>query len=108
MRKTFDSLTSPLDHIVTDTVLLLDENVAVFPEKAFWNNKGTRFYPDFFCVDDLSYQEWYELLEENMGGFMPVHHITAYEGEMPLSMQSGGGILLIYMQLLMLPRSRTC
>lgn len=81
LRKTFDSLTSPLDHIVTDTVLLLDENVAVFPEKAFWNNKGTRFYPDFFCVDDLSYQEWYELLEENMGGFMPVHHITAYEGE---------------------------
>ncbi|MBQ8233933.1 MAG: helix-turn-helix transcriptional regulator [Lachnospiraceae bacterium] len=81
LRKIFDSLTAPLDNIATDAVLLLDENVAVFPEKAFWNNMGTKFYPDFFCVDDLSYQEWYELLEENMGGFMPVHHITAYEGE---------------------------
>lgn len=64
----------------TDIILQFDENTAASQKLLFWG-EASNYYPDFFCVDDLSFTEWQQVLVDNKYGFLPVHHIKTYEKE---------------------------
>lgn len=74
MKKILDSLIRPHD-MVTDCALQISEKNAVTPMLTTFGNP-TGYYPFYFCVDELSYNDWFSLLSESSPGFLPVHHIT--------------------------------
>lgn len=75
LRNSFRSLIIPLE-LVSDAVLQLNKNIAVTTKFIFFERTSS-YYPDFFCVDDLTYEEWTQLLSENKSGFFSsAHRIT--------------------------------
>ena len=66
--------------IATDTILQFDENTAASQKLLFWG-EASNYYPDFFCVDDLSFAQWQQVLVDNKYGFLPLHHIKTNEKE---------------------------
>ena len=74
MKNILDSLIRPHD-MVTDCALQISEKNAVTPMLTTFGNP-TGYYPFYFCVDELSYNDWFSLLSESSPGFLPVHHIT--------------------------------
>lgn len=76
MRNTLNSLTSPFEAI-TNTTLLLDENVIITNNSIFFEY-SLPYYPNFFQVDNLSYEEWVNLLASTGTGFTPACNIATY------------------------------
>lgn len=79
LKNTFGGLLYPLETI-SDAALLFDQNVAITQNTIFFYDV-TCYYPDFFCVDDLSYEEWKQLLSERNSGFLPAHRIKTHQKE---------------------------
>lgn len=79
IKSTFSGLLYPLETI-SDAALLFDQNVVITQSTIFFEDY-TCYYPEFFCVDDLTYEEWETLLSERKSGFLPIHHITTYQRE---------------------------
>ncbi|MBQ8813438.1 MAG: helix-turn-helix transcriptional regulator [Lachnospiraceae bacterium] len=75
MAEYLSGLTFPLT-LVSDCALQFAEYVAVTPSMAIFEEK-VGYYPNRFCVADLTYQEWKTLLAENRSGFLPVHQVTS-------------------------------
>ena len=77
MKYFYSDLVFPLS-LVTDSALLFSQNVAITPANVFLNDmqEGSHFYPDYFCVNHLSYEEWNELLSEKKTGFLPVSQVN--------------------------------
>lgn len=74
IKNTFSGLLYPLETI-SDAALLFDQNVAITQNTIFIEDY-TCYYPDFFCVDNLTYNEWERLLSDQKSGFLPVRQIT--------------------------------
>ena len=67
-------LTFPLA-LVSDSAIQFSDNAAVMPNLALFNTKKG-YYPNQFCVDDLTFDEWKSELVQIGTGFLPVHHVT--------------------------------
>ena len=74
MKSIMASLIRPHD-MVTDCALQISDRNAVTPMLTTFGNPAG-YYPFYFCVDNLSYDEWFTLLSKSTPGFLPVHHIT--------------------------------
>ena len=79
LKNTFGGSLYPLETI-SDAALLFDQNVAITQNTIFFYDV-TCYYPDFFCVDDLSYEEWEQLLSGKNSVFLPIHHIKTHQKE---------------------------
>ena len=79
MKTTLHGLLFPIENI-SDAALQFSQNIAFTSTTLFFEGSSC-YYPDYFCVDDLSYEEWMQLLAKNRTGFMPVHHIKTYTEE---------------------------
>lgn len=79
LNHTFTSLVNPFDEI-THAALQLKQNVVVTNGSVFFEDINT-YYPDFFCVNGLSYEAWTALLKENSNRFLPVSRIETYSKE---------------------------
>lgn len=73
-----DSLIRPYG-LITDCALQISAKDAVTPSLTTFENP-IGYYPFYFCVDDLSYDEWVSLLSEASPGFLPIHHISTPHG----------------------------
>ena len=74
-----ENLTHPYD-FVSHTALHLNEDVTITDSALFFENQ-LDYYPNFFQVNDLSYEEWMNLLSASSTGFTPVCHIKTYSSE---------------------------
>ena len=74
MQDYLESLIRPYE-LITDCALQVSENNAVTSSLITFDNP-LGYYPFYFCVDNLSYDEWVSILLECSPGFLPVHHIT--------------------------------
>ena len=75
----FSSLIKPYDEI-TYAALQLKQNVVLTNDAVFFEDINI-YYPDFFCVNDLSFEEWALLLEENKNRLIPASRIKTYTDE---------------------------
>lgn len=74
MRDYLSSLMRPSD-LILDSALQLSKDDAVTPlATTFGGRRG--YYPFYFRVDNLPYEEWLTILQENGSGFLPLHHVT--------------------------------
>jgi len=78
-QSTLKNLMQPFD-LVSHTALFLDEKATVTNYTVFFNNQ-LDYYPNFFQVNDLSYEEWITLLSETTNHFTDVCHIKTYDDE---------------------------
>lgn len=74
MRDYLGSLVLP-NSLIRDSALQLSENDAVTPQLTTFG-VWTGYYPFYFQVDDLTYEQWRDVLDENDTGYLPVYHIT--------------------------------
>lgn len=79
MKDYLNGLIFPLT-LVTDCALQFTQDIAVTPNNTFFKDYNS-YYPDFFCVDDLTNEEWLSLLAENKSGFLSVHRVKAKGGD---------------------------
>ena len=79
LQSELDNLTQPFD-FVSHTALQLNEEVIITDSTIFFKNQ-LGYYPNFFQVDDLSFDEWTNLLSATGTGFTPVCHIKTYSSE---------------------------
>lgn len=79
LRDIFHSLMFPYE-LVTDAALQFDRNAAITQNAVFFEGSA-RYYPNFFCVDNLEFSQWVELLAQNQPGFLPVSRVTTYNNE---------------------------
>ena len=73
------NLTQPFD-FVSHTALQLNEEVIITDNTIFFKNQ-LDYYPNFFQVDNLSFDEWTNLLSATGTGFTQVCHIKTYSSE---------------------------
>ena len=78
MKNTLDSLIRP-HNMVSDCAVQISDRNAVTPMLTTFGNPAG-YYPFYFCVDNLSYDEWFTLLSESSPGFLPVYHIKTPYG----------------------------
>lgn len=68
--------------LVSDSALLISEDEVVSNSAAYFDSIF-RYYPDQFCIDDLTFEEWVNELSNHKARFMPIHHlktnITEYD-----------------------------
>jgi len=74
MRDYLGSMVRPSD-LVLDCALQLSANDAVTPTVTTIGGR-MGYYPFYFRVDELTYEEWSAILQENPSGFLPVCHVT--------------------------------
>lgn len=79
LQDTFESQMLPYDS-VSHAALQLEQNVVITDNTVFFEDH-TCYYPDFFSVNDLSYDRWIQFLSDNGSGFLPVCHIKTYSKE---------------------------
>lgn len=79
LRDTLDSLMHPYTS-VSHVALQLDREVTITNSSVFFKNQ-LDYYPNFFQVNDLDYDEWTKLLKETKTGFTPVCHIETYSND---------------------------
>ena len=79
LQSELENLTQPFD-FVSHTALHLNDDVTITDSTLFFENQ-LDYYPNFFQVDDLSYEEWINLLSATATGFTPVCHIKTYSSE---------------------------
>lgn len=71
------TLSNPL---ITDCALQISSRDAVTRNATLFDPHFD-YYPFFFQVDDLGYEEWLAILTEKKTGYIPVHHITTPDRE---------------------------
>ncbi len=80
LQRSFSSLIRTTEYI-SDSVLQFEEDIAFTPEHTYYRSHP--FYPNYFQVNDLSYEEWQKMLSKNKNQFMKVCQIknsnTTYE-----------------------------
>ena len=76
MKGTLQSLIMPFETI-SEATLLLNEEVIITSNSIFFKNQ-LPYYTNFFQVDNLSYEEWVNLLSSTGSGFTPVCNIKTY------------------------------
>ena len=74
MKDYLNGLFFPLT-LVSDCALQFSADMVITPDTVISGNKPG-YYPYRFCVDDLTYEEWTVLLQENKSGFLAAHTIT--------------------------------
>ena len=79
LRTELQNLMQPFD-FVSHTALLLDKEAIITDSAVFFKNQ-LDYYPNFFQVDELSYEEWFNLLSSTGTGFTQVCHINTYSSE---------------------------
>lgn len=78
LQNSFSSLIFPFD-LITDAAIQFDQNVAITNSTVFFEGYYTCYYPDFFCIDDLTYTEWIQLLSEEKSGFLSRHSVKTFD-----------------------------
>lgn len=73
LKAAFEGLMAGQD-IAVDAALEFEQDTAIVLGDIFWRGNSL-YYPDFFCVGDMSFEEWREMLQENKYGFLPVQTI---------------------------------
>ena len=79
LQSQLEHLTQPYD-FVSHTALQLNEEVIITDDTIFFKNQ-LGYYPNFFQVNDLSFDEWTNLLSATGTGFTPVCHIKTFSSE---------------------------
>ncbi len=79
MQDELKNLMSPFDH-VSHTALQLNKDVIITDSTLFFKNR-LDYYPNFFQVDDLTYDEFVNLLSATGTGITPVCHVKTYSSE---------------------------
>lgn len=79
LRNSFNGLFSPLD-LISDAAIQFDKNAAITTNTIFWEG-STQYYPDFFSVKNLSFEEWESLLDKTGSGFLPIQHVYTHNRE---------------------------
>lgn len=79
LQKTFEDLTLPFSS-VSHAALQLDKEATITDETVFFENQ-LDYYPNFFQVNDLDYDEWMKYLADAGTGFTSVCHIKTYSDE---------------------------
>lgn len=62
-------------NLTSYAALEFEEDTAILTDDIFWRS-SVKYYPDFFSVGDLTFEEWRNMLRDNKYGFLPVQHIT--------------------------------
>ena len=79
MQDELQNLMSPFDY-VSHTALQLNEDVIITDSTLFFKNR-LDYYPNFFQVDDMTYDEFVNLLSATGTGFTQVCHVKTYSSE---------------------------
>ena len=79
LQKTFEDLILPFNAIA-HAALQLDKEATITNDTVFFENQ-LDYYPNFFQVNNMDYNEWIEYLSEVKTGFTPVCHIKTYSNE---------------------------
>ncbi len=79
LKSELDNLSMPLD-MISHIALLLDESSVVTSYSVFFQNR-LDYYPKFFQVDDLNYDQFSELLSDTNTGYTRACHIKTYTKE---------------------------
>ena len=79
LQSELENLTQPFN-FVSHTALQLNEEVIITDSTIFFKNQLS-YYPNFFQVNDLTFDEWTNLLSATGTGFTPVCHIKTYSSE---------------------------
>lgn len=81
LKTTFRGLLASLN-LVSYSILQIDADakITITRDAIFPNNK-TFYYPDSFCVNDLSHDEWLVLLSQYDGEFLPAQHLKVSNKE---------------------------
>jgi len=74
MKDYLNGLIFPLS-LVTDCGLQFSANTVITPNATYFGDQ-VNYYPERFCVDDLTYAEWESLLQKNRSGFLSVHCVA--------------------------------
>ena len=74
MRDYLGSMLRP-SGLIRDCALQLSVNDAITPSVTTIGGR-MGYYPFYFQVDDLSFDQWTTIVQENHSGFLPVHHVT--------------------------------
>lgn len=69
-----------LQNIASDMALEFKQDTAISLDKIFWGG-SVNYYPDFFSVGNLRYEEWREMLQKSKNGFLPVQRVKSYKEE---------------------------
>ena len=80
IKNTFSGIALPLT-LAKDVTLQIDQNAIVSTTNIFFADKNLHYYPDFFCIDNLSFSEWTQFLSEHNSGFLPVCHVQTNKSE---------------------------
>jgi len=73
LQTAFDGLMSG-QGMAADAALEFDRDTAIVLDDIFWRGHSL-YYPDFFRVGGMSFEEWRQVLQENKYGFLPVQRI---------------------------------
>lgn len=79
MQDELKNLISPFDYI-SHTALQFNEEIIITDSTLFFQNH-LNYYPNFFQVDELSYEEFVNLLSATGTGFTPACHVRTYSSE---------------------------
>ena len=74
MKDYLNSLVFPLS-LITDCAIEFSDDVAITPTFTLFE-RYPGYYPFHFCVNDMTYEEWHQILEENGSGFLPACQVT--------------------------------
>lgn len=81
LRISFHGLIQSLDLVSDASLQFYHESNTVITKTAVFTGKTICYYPDFFCVDELSYTEWKQLLSEYKNEFLPAQHVRTLTKE---------------------------
>jgi len=79
LQNTFEDLLLPFN-TVSHAALQLDKEATITDDTVFFENQ-LDYYPNFFQVNDLGYDEWMKYLADVGTGFTPVCNIKTYSDE---------------------------
>ena len=61
--------------LVSDSALQFSQDVVITPSRTIFNEQPG-YYPYFFHIEDMDYEEWITMLKENGSGFLPVQRVV--------------------------------
>ena len=80
LQKSFENLKNTFNNTVVHIALQLDKDVAITSSSVFFENQ-LDYYPYFFQVNDLDYDQWAAYLSDIGTGFTDICHIKTYSSE---------------------------
>lgn len=78
--ETFEDLIYPYNNVLSHTALQLNREATITDNTVFFKNQ-LDYYPHFFQVNDMDYEEWVNYLSEIGTGFSSVCHIKTFSSE---------------------------